>query len=58
MSDLQVWVPGIANVRGDSGEKLIAVASTKVARRIVLFSASADMNRKQCSIDSDRVRPA
>ena len=37
-----MWVPGIANVRGDSGEKLVAVASTKVGCHIVLFSASAD----------------
>jgi hypothetical protein len=27
---VQVWVPSMASVRGDSGEKLIAVASTKV----------------------------
>ena len=26
----QVWVPSMGNVRGDSGEKLVAVASTKV----------------------------
>ena len=27
---VQVWVPSMGNVRGDSGEKLIAVASAKV----------------------------
>lgn len=26
----QVWMPSMGNVRGDSGEKLVAVASTKV----------------------------